>query len=107
LKNALDTAVMPARLGLTTPDGPLGGALPTYRVYQARRGRVAVAALEPHFRKRLYVALGLPDGHALDQVMLTKTAAQWQRWAERRDVPLTQVVDGRPPHISARATRLR
>ena len=93
LKDALDTAAMPARLGLTAPQGPLGGALPTYNVYETRRGRVAVAALEPHFRERLYGALGLPDGHALDQVMLTKTAVQWERWAERLDLPLARVRD--------------
>ena len=91
LKDALDSAAMPARLQLTAPHGPLGGALPTYGVYDTRRGRVAVAALEPHFRKRLYDALGLPDGHALGQVMLTKTAVQWERWAERLDLPLARV----------------
>ena len=106
LRNALDTAVLPARLRITTPDGPLGGALPTYGVYETRRGRVAVAALEPHFRERLYGALGLRDGDALDQVMLTKTAVQWQRWAERLDLPLTRVRDW-PPGVSARATRPR
>ena len=94
LKDALDTAATPARVGLTLPSGSLGGALPAYNVYETRRGRVAVAALEPHFRLRLYLALGLPDGHALDQVMLTKTAAQWQRWAERLDLPLSRVLDG-------------
>ena len=93
LKDALDTAAMAGRVGLTLPFGSLGGALPAYNVYQTRRGRVAVAALEPHFRLRLYAALGLADGHALDQVMLTKTAAQWQRWAERLDLPLSRVLD--------------
>jgi alpha-methylacyl-CoA racemase len=93
LKDALDTAAMPARVGLTLPFGSLGGALPAYNVYETRRGRVAVAALEPHFRERLYAALGLPDGRALHQVMLTRTAAQWQRWAERLDLPLARVLD--------------
>ncbi len=91
LKDALATAAMPVRLGLTSPQGLLGGGLPTYNVYETRRGRVAVAALEPHFRERLYGALGLPDGHALDQVMLTRTAVQWERWAERLDIPLARV----------------
>jgi alpha-methylacyl-CoA racemase len=106
LRNALDCAALPARLHITTPDGPLGGALPTYGVYATRRGRVAVAALEPHFRERLYGALGLRDGHALDQVMLTKTAVQWERWAERLDLPLTRVHEW-PPGVIARATRPR
>jgi alpha-methylacyl-CoA racemase len=91
LRNALETAAMPARLGLTLPRGALGGALPTYNVYDTRRGRVAVAALEPHFRARLYDALQLPDGQSLAQVMLTKTAVQWERWAERLDLPINRV----------------
>ena len=93
LKDALDTAAMAARVGLTLPFGSLGGALPNYNVYETRRGRIAVAALEPRFRERLYAALGLPDGRALDTMMLTKTAAQWQRWAERLDLPLLRVVE--------------
>jgi alpha-methylacyl-CoA racemase len=92
LRDALDTAVMPLRLGLTTPDGHLGGALPTYRVYETRRGHIAVAALEPHFRARLYDALGIPHGDALDEVMRTKTAVQWERWARRRDLPVARVL---------------
>jgi alpha-methylacyl-CoA racemase len=107
LKDALDTAAMPARVGLTLPFGLLGGALPTYNVYETRRGRVAVAALEPHFRERLYAALGLPDGQALDGVMLTKTAAQWQRWAERLDLPLSRVRDVEPRNVIAPARRAR
>jgi len=91
LRNALETAAMPARLGLTLPGGVLGGAVPTYRVYETRRGRVAVAALETHFRKRLYEALQLRDGEALDAVMQTKTALQWERWAQRLDLPMARV----------------
>jgi alpha-methylacyl-CoA racemase len=91
LRNALETAAMPARLGLTLPGGALGGALPTYNVYDTRRGRVAVAALEPHFRARLYDALHLADGQPLVEVMRTKTAEQWERWAERLDLPMARV----------------
>jgi crotonobetainyl-CoA:carnitine CoA-transferase CaiB-like acyl-CoA transferase len=95
LADALDAACSPLRFALTAEDGPLGGGLPEYRVYEARQGRVAVAALEPHFRARLYAALNLPDGHALDRVMRTRTARQWERWAARLDLPMARVAD--PP----------
>jgi crotonobetainyl-CoA:carnitine CoA-transferase CaiB-like acyl-CoA transferase len=91
LRDALATAASPLRFSLTTPGGSLGGALPTYRIYETRRGAVAVAALEPHFRSRLYEALALPDGHRLDTVMLTRTAVQWERWAARRALPIARV----------------
>ena len=91
LRDALDPAVMPLRTGLTSSRGILGGALPAYGVYETRRGRVAVAALEPHFRARLYQALGLRDGADLTEVMQTRTARQWERWAASRDLPIARV----------------
>lgn len=93
LADALDTARSPLRFALTTEGGALGGGLPAYRVYETKRGRVAVAALEPHFRVSLYAALNLPDGHALDEVMRTRTARQWETWASRLDLPLARVTD--------------
>jgi alpha-methylacyl-CoA racemase len=50
---------LPRRWGLTTPDGTVGGAHAGYRVYPCRDGRVAVAALEPHFAAALRKAAGL------------------------------------------------
>jgi crotonobetainyl-CoA:carnitine CoA-transferase CaiB-like acyl-CoA transferase len=91
LRDALDRAVMPLRVGLTAQGGLLGGGLPTYRVYEARSGAVAVAALEPHFRARLYTALGVPDGADLTDIMRTRTARQWERWAAARDLPIAEV----------------
>lgn len=77
--------------GLTTPGGLLGGGLPAYGLYRTREGTVAIAALEPHFRRDLYAALALPDGSDLSQVMATRTAAEWERWAEERDLPIATV----------------
>ena len=91
LQDALDTAATPLRLELTTPGGPLGGGMATYRIYDAGRGRVAVAALEPHFRARLYEALGLPDGHDLTDALRARTAKQWEQWARKHDLPLACV----------------
>lgn len=93
LRDALDTATLPIRHALTTPGGPLGGGLAAYRVYDTRRGRVAVAALEPHFRARLYRLLGLPDGHDLAEVLRSRTATQWERWAREHDLPLATATD--------------
>jgi alpha-methylacyl-CoA racemase len=42
----------------------VGGAHAGYRVYPCRDGRVAVAALEPHFAARLCEAAGVPTGDA-------------------------------------------
>jgi len=79
--------------GLTAPGAVLGGGLPTYRLYDTRRGRIAVAALEPHFRERLYHALQLNEGADLTEIMRTRTAVQWVRWATSRDLPITAVDD--------------
>ena len=84
----------PVRHGLTTPDGVLGGALPMYGLYPAADGGfVAVAALEPHFWKRLVEALPdvSNDGAGLADVLLTKPAVEWQEWARERDIPLAAV----------------
>jgi alpha-methylacyl-CoA racemase len=88
LRDGVELAAVPWRVGLTQPDGALGGGLPAYRVYHALSGRVAVAALEPQFRARLYSKLGLDDGVDLAPVIRTRTARQWQRWAMAHDLPL-------------------
>lgn len=80
---------------LTTPDGLLGGGLPLYRTYETADGRVAVAALEPHFVDRLLTGLGIapPDlsRERVTEAFATRTAAEWQKWAEEQDVPLVAV----------------
>jgi crotonobetainyl-CoA:carnitine CoA-transferase CaiB-like acyl-CoA transferase len=88
LFDALHDMTAPLRHGLTTPGGVLGGANPAYGVYAASDGRVAIGALEPHFRERLYAALGLDDGSPLAAVMTTKTAAEWEQWGRERDIPI-------------------
>jgi alpha-methylacyl-CoA racemase len=92
LYDSLAPLVAPLRHGLTAEDGLLGGRLVTYNVYRAREGRVAIAALEPHFRERLYTSLGLAEGADLTDVMRTRTAGEWQAWATERDLPLVSFV---------------
>lgn len=77
--------------GLTGPGTLLGGALPAYGLYETADGWIAVAALEPHFRARLYDALALPIDAPLTGVLRTRTAAEWEVWAATHDLPLAAV----------------
>jgi crotonobetainyl-CoA:carnitine CoA-transferase CaiB-like acyl-CoA transferase len=93
LTEAAEEFAAPWRYGLTTPDGLLGGARPGYNLYRAREGWVALTALEPHFWEQLTHGLGLtaPDCEQLQQVFLTRTAAEWEAWATTRGLPLVRV----------------
>ena len=59
LADAAAWLAQPRAWGLTAPGGLLGGAHVGYRVYRCADGRVAVAALEPHFARRLGEVAGL------------------------------------------------
>jgi crotonobetainyl-CoA:carnitine CoA-transferase CaiB-like acyl-CoA transferase len=98
LAEAAASFAAPLRHGLTGAGAPLGGALAGYRLYRARDGWVALAALEPHFWKRLAKELGLRHGAAkeLEQAFLVRTAGEWQEWARARDLPLAAVVEELP-----------
>lgn len=50
---------LPRAWGMTKPGGPVGGAHAGYRMYACQDGRVAVAALEPHFAAALCLAAGV------------------------------------------------
>ncbi len=91
LRDALAPFAAPRRHGLTGPDGRFGGADPAYGVYAAADGLVAVAALEPHFRARLYAALGLPVDAPLHDVIRARTCDAWDTFARAHDVPLSRV----------------
>lgn len=91
LRDALDVFRTPRLHALTTPGGPFGGADPAYQVYRARDGVVALAALEPHFRGRLYTALALPLDAPLADVMASRTCDDWAAFARAHDVPLSVV----------------
>jgi alpha-methylacyl-CoA racemase len=88
LYNALRDLAAPLYHGLTAPGGVLGGGNPAYGIYATREGAVAVGALEPHFRARLYEGLGLADGADPSAVFATKTAIEWEQWAAAHEVPL-------------------
>ena len=93
LVESLDSLLASLRHGLTTPGGALGGGVPRYGVYRAKTGRVAVAALEPHFEARLYRELDLPAHADPSSRFLERTATEWEAWARERDLPIVAVRD--------------
>lgn len=90
---------LPRRWGLTQPTGPVGGAHAGYRLYPCKDGRVAVAALEPHFAASLCAAAGVAandvkamfarDTHAaVAAFFASRTRAELDRLAAEQDLPL-------------------
>ena len=95
LANVIHDITAPLRHGLTSSGGPLGGGNPAYGLYAAREGLVAVAALEPHFRARLFASLGLADGSDPSAAFKTKTAREWEAWATPLDLPIVALRNDR------------
>lgn len=91
LAEAAQAMAEPLRYGATSPGALLGGGLCEYNIFRAREGWVAVAALEPHFKKRLEDELGAGSVDHYRTVFLSKTAGQWEHWARERDIPLVAV----------------
>ncbi len=60
LLGAAQWLALPRSWGLTLPSGAVGGAHAGYKVYPCKDGRVAFAALEPHFAAALFRVAGLP-----------------------------------------------
>ena len=99
LSSAAGYLALPRSWGLTLPTGSVGGAHAGYRVYPCRDGRVAVAALEPHFAAALCAAAGVasadmramfaPTTHqAIAAFLLTRTRRQLDKLAAEKDIPL-------------------
>lgn len=99
LFDALRDLAAPLHYGLTGPGRHLGGANPAYGIYATRDGAIAVGALEPHFRERLFAGLGLPDGADPSAVFAARTSAEWEGWAATADVPLVAV---KKPHAASK-----
>ena len=99
LSDAAGYLALPRRWGLTQPQGSVGGAHAGYRVYPCRDGRVAVAALEPHFAARLCEAAGVPAGDpnamfrpgthaAVAAFFASQTRAELDSLAAEKDLPI-------------------
>lgn len=99
LSDAAAWLALPRTWGLTQPSGAVGGAHAGYRIYACQDGRVAVAALEPHFATALCQVAGWPvkgpmtllqpETHsALAAFFKERTCAQLDRLAREHDIPL-------------------
>lgn len=92
LSQAAEAMAEPFRYGCTVPGATLGGGIPEYNIYQAADGWVAVAALEPHFKKRLEDALDINSAEQYKAVFADRSAEEWQRWAREADVPIVVIL---------------
>ena len=99
LSSAATYLALPRAWGLTKPGAAVGGGHAAYQVYNCKDGRVAVAALEPHFTARLCQAAGVAatpasamfttaTRQAIATWMLGKTRKQLDALALEKDIPL-------------------
>ena len=99
LSDAARYLALPRDWGLTQPSGTVGGAHAGYRIYACKDGRVALAALEPHFVAALCQHLGLPAADAatmrtdamhaaVARWMSAHTRKQLETLSARHDIPL-------------------
>jgi alpha-methylacyl-CoA racemase len=99
LSEAAAYLALPRQWGLTQPSGSVGGAHAGYRIYPCKDGRVAVAALEPHFAAALCAAAGAPASdlramfapathEAIAAFMLSRTRSELDELGVQQDIPL-------------------
>ncbi len=90
---------LPRTWGLTAPGAAVGGGHAGYRVYPCQDGRVALAALEPHFAAALAAEVGLRQSHilamfapethtAIAAYLAGKTRQELDALATAKDIPL-------------------
>ncbi|MES2941908.1 MAG: CoA transferase [Pseudomonadota bacterium] len=90
---------LPRLWGLTQPGAAVGGGHAGYRVYPCKDGRVALAALEPHFAASLCAAVGIQVSSMSDmfkqathirieEFLQTQTREQLEKLAAAKDIPL-------------------
>jgi crotonobetainyl-CoA:carnitine CoA-transferase CaiB-like acyl-CoA transferase len=93
LSEAAASLAEPLRYGCTSPGALLGGGIPEYNIYKSADGWVAVAALEPHFKKRLEEALAISTPDQYRTAFAGQSSAYWQEWGKQQDVPIETVRD--------------
>ena len=90
---------LPRTWGLTKSGAAVGGGHAGYRVYVCKDGRVAVAALEPHFAASLCALVGIKSEglktlldttthQSIEAWMASKTRQQLEALAVKYDIPL-------------------
>jgi crotonobetainyl-CoA:carnitine CoA-transferase CaiB-like acyl-CoA transferase len=99
LSEAAHYLALPRNWGLTTAKGSVGGGHAGYRIYPCKDGRVAFAALEPHFAQRLMQAAGQSQSDvrsmfrtesrsAIADFVKDKTRTQLDALSMQKDIPL-------------------
>ena len=99
LSEAARYLALPRSWGLTVPSAAVGGGHAGYRVYPCKDGRVALAALEPHFAASLAQEVGLakshimamfaPESHtAVARWCATQSCQQLETIGAAKDIPL-------------------
>jgi alpha-methylacyl-CoA racemase len=93
LADAAAMLAQPLHEGLTRKDALLGGGFAGYNLYAARIGWVAVAALEPHFTRRLAERFALREItiDSLRELFAARDADYWEGWAREHDLPIVAV----------------
>lgn len=90
---------LPRLWGLTQPGAAVGGGHSGYRVYPCKDGRVALAALEPHFAASLCAAVGIKVSSMAEmfeqtthskiaEFLQSQTREQLEKLAAAKDIPL-------------------
>lgn len=104
LSQAAAHLALPRAWGLTLAGTPLGGGHAGYQLYPCLDGRVALAALEPHFAKSLCLAAGLPwttpammmeatTREAIAGFVARRSCQALQALARQHDIPLHTLPD--------------
>jgi crotonobetainyl-CoA:carnitine CoA-transferase CaiB-like acyl-CoA transferase len=100
LSDAAAWLALPRQLRMTTPEGAVGGAHAGYHMYACKNGRVAVAALEPHFAASLCEAAGVTLTHPINDLfkksthqaiasfLASRTRQQIDKLATAKDIPM-------------------
>jgi alpha-methylacyl-CoA racemase len=95
---------LPRQWGMTLPTGAVGGAHAGYRIYPCKDGRVAVAALEPHFAAALCEVAGVEGGRRADmfapathaavaRCFASRSCAELDALGQARDIPIHSLKD--------------
>ncbi len=99
LAKAAAYLALPRHWGLTLPGTQIGGGHTGYKVYACKNGRVALAALEPHFARSLCTVAGVTwstpatmmaaSTHAsIAHFVATRTRSALEKLAVQQDIPL-------------------
>jgi len=93
LSSAAAWLALPRHWGLVHPHSVVGGGHAGYRVYACQDGRVAVAALEPHFAQALCAAAGLQAASMMEPALHEALARWFARQTRRRLDALAKRLD--------------